>query len=90
MPLLLHTARKCSWLARRSAPSAVSRNLFPSCVNTYFEVGGTELEEVLFLGSTSRERRLIDGEVFAMFEETIGEIKEVGKMDEELEKFEDL
>ena len=54
----------------------------------YFVVGGTELEVVLVLGSTSRERRLIDGEVFAMFEEMIGEMKEVGEMDGELEKFE--
>ena len=73
MPLLLHTARKCSWLARRSAPSAISGNLFPSCVNTYLEVGGIEFEEVLFLGSTSRERRLMEGDKFAivveMFEE---------------------
>jgi hypothetical protein len=54
----------------------------------YFVVGGTELEVVLFLGSTSRERRLIDGEVFAMFEEMIGELKEVGEMDGELKKLE--
>jgi len=31
---------------------------------------------------------LIDGEVFAMFEEMIGELKEVGEMDGELKKLE--
>ena len=33
------------------------------------EVGGTELDDVLIRGSTSRERRLMVGEELAMFEE---------------------
>ena len=35
----------------------------------YLEVGGTELDDVLIRGSTSRERRLMVGEELAMFEE---------------------
>jgi len=41
----------------------------------YLEVGGTELEKVLILGSTSRERRLMVGDKLAMFVEMIEEME---------------
>lgn len=47
----------------------MSGNLFPSSEKIYLEVGGTELDDVLIRGSTSRERRLMVGEELAMFEE---------------------
>ena len=73
MPLLLHTVRKRSWLACRSAPSALLEILFPSCVKMYLGVRGIDFEKDLTLGSTSRERRLMVGDTLAMFVEMIEE-----------------
>ena len=80
IPFLLQTSRKCEWLAKRTAHSALSGNRLPSDEKIYLAVGGTELEVILMNRPSGPRGRCLDegdGDESATFEEMTGEKKEL-------------